>query len=68
MKLLTFNTKEHKLTFVNDFYQLHTVYEKVKTIKDNTNYYEVFQARDEHGKGVPILRVPILDTIIIYEQ
>ena len=68
MTLLTFNTKEHKLTFVNDFYQLHTVYENVKTIKDNTNYYEVFQARDEDGKGVPILRVPILDTIIIYEQ
>jgi hypothetical protein len=67
MTVIKFNTKEHKLAIDTDLPFIELLYEDVMTIKDNGSYYEILQ-RQEDGRNAPILRLPIVSTVIIFKH
>jgi len=63
---LTFYTKNKQVTV--DFGNLHhESYENVPTVQVREGYYELMQ-RDDNGKSLPILRLPINHTIMFIEN
>ena len=62
MTLLKFNTADHTLSFL--FEGEEREYSNVVTIKTHDEYYEVLQRQKRTEKNAPLLRVPIVSTVI----
>jgi hypothetical protein len=63
---LTFNTTD-KTAFVDFVNQTTDNYLNVPTVQVREGYYELMQ-RDDNGKSLPILRLPINHTIMFIEN
>jgi hypothetical protein len=63
---LTFNTTD-KTAFIDFGNQVTDNYLNVPTVQVREGYYELMQ-RDDNGKSLPILRLPINHTIMFIEN
>jgi len=66
MILLEFNTFDHTLTCTIDG-EIKT-FDRVVTIKNHDDYYEILQRQTKTEKNAPLLRVPINSTVIEYSH
>jgi hypothetical protein len=64
MIILNFNTKTHKLTFINEGKSL--TFDNISTIKKDGDIYEVFCKLEEGSPSVPFGKFPVNSTIILY--
>jgi hypothetical protein len=67
MITISFNTKLHKLIVNTDIPSVKPYYENIITIKNNDTFYEVLQ-KQEDGRNAPVLRLPINETIVIFQH